>query len=346
MKENTARVVAQLPIDVATYLLNEKRTVLEDIERRHSTDIVLVPNLHLETPHYDITRIRANDLTPEMKSKQSFELMTEPVTEIAAGSGTPPARVAEEPVIKTIMPEAPVPPPPPVAQVGIFVRLWRALFGTGSSKPRKSASPPRKSSGKSYQQQRGRKPQGQSQGQQRRRPSQSTSSGRRDTNDAQATSKPAQSTAAQPSGGGSNNQSANTGSGTGSGQGSRRGRRGGRRRRDNSQSRQQNSGNERNESRRQGNANGSGDSNKSEGRRPRQSTASTSPAAQGNTDVTGNTPKPSVTEHTSNSSQAEATPAKVYEAPRPVTPPTSTSGNEPIRNEPATPRPTGSDDNS
>lgn len=333
MKENTGRVVAQLPIDVATYLLNEKRAVIEEIEKRHISDIVLVPNLHLETPHYDITRIRSSELTPEMKSKQSFELMAEPVTEIATGPSAQPTKVSEEPAIKTVIPEAPVPPPPPVAQIGIFVRLWRALFGTGTSKPRKPAAAtatPRKP-GKPYQQQqRGRRPQsqGQGQGQQRRRPPQQQAP-RRDSSEAQPTQKPAQETPAAANTGSS--QQPSTG---GSGQGNRRGRRGGRRRRENGQRPQQGGGERADTQRNTGTSGGSSEQGDS-GQRDIQ--------AQGQTGRPDSAPDnvrqtSTATEH---HSKPAASPTPVYEAPRQVPAPSV----EPVKHEQPVKLPTGSDDN-
>ncbi len=55
MKENTAQVVAQVPVDVATFLLNEKRTEVLSIETRFKVNVLLVPNRHLETPNYTIS---------------------------------------------------------------------------------------------------------------------------------------------------------------------------------------------------------------------------------------------------------------------------------------------------
>lgn len=312
MKENTARVVAQLPIDVATYLLNEKRTVLEDIEKRHTSDIVIVPNLHLETPHYEVNRIRASEITPEMKSKQSFELMTEPVTEIAAGPAMQPVRTAEEPAIKTVLPEAPVPPPPPAVQIGIFVRLWRALFGTGTTKPRKKEQPAVRKHGKQFQQQRGRRPhaqpqaqgQGQSQQQQRRRPPQQQTP-RRESSESQQAQKPAQEAAGTPASG-TPQQSGGAG-----GQSNRRGRRGGRRRRDGGQRQQQNG--ERSDSQRQA------------GETSGQQATSTA------TDSDSRSREP-----------GPANSAPAYEAPRPV--PAAAPTDSGVRENPT--RATGSDENS
>src|SRR5256714_7171564 len=58
MKDSTASVNAQVPVDVATFLLNEKRVDLQLIEARHRVSVTLVPNMHLETPNYSVTRLR------------------------------------------------------------------------------------------------------------------------------------------------------------------------------------------------------------------------------------------------------------------------------------------------
>jgi ribonuclease E len=61
MKENSAAIWAQVPVEVATYLLNEKRSEIAKLEARHKVEIVLVPNRHLETPHYRLERVRHDD---------------------------------------------------------------------------------------------------------------------------------------------------------------------------------------------------------------------------------------------------------------------------------------------
>ncbi|MBL8497535.1 S1 RNA-binding domain-containing protein [Nitrosomonas sp. JL21] len=62
MKENTSALHVQLPVDVATYLLNEKRAEIYDIELRQRINIILIPNVHIETPNYSITRLRQEDI--------------------------------------------------------------------------------------------------------------------------------------------------------------------------------------------------------------------------------------------------------------------------------------------
>ncbi|MEM7501413.1 MAG: Rne/Rng family ribonuclease [Pseudomonadota bacterium] len=73
-KERTAKVIAQLPAEVATYLLNEKRDWVQNVEARNETQVVLVANPNLETPHYDIRRVRDDQTDLPENSGTSYEL--------------------------------------------------------------------------------------------------------------------------------------------------------------------------------------------------------------------------------------------------------------------------------
>lgn len=108
MKENTSALHVQLPIDVATYLLNEKRSEIYDIEVRQRINIILIPNIHIETPNYNITRLRHEDIKTneavasykmvEKKTEESNLILTEqkikPVRPQAAVQGITPTRPA------------------------------------------------------------------------------------------------------------------------------------------------------------------------------------------------------------------------------------------------------------
>lgn len=61
MKENSAAIHCQVPVDVATYLLNEKRPEITTLEARTKVEIVLIPNRNLETPHYKLERLKHDD---------------------------------------------------------------------------------------------------------------------------------------------------------------------------------------------------------------------------------------------------------------------------------------------
>ncbi|WP_438767544.1 ribonuclease E [Kushneria sp. TE3] len=74
MKDRSSQIRAMLPVPVATYLLNEKRNVLADIERRQGVRVMLLPQPELETPHYDVQRYRDDQVDPEEAARSSFEL--------------------------------------------------------------------------------------------------------------------------------------------------------------------------------------------------------------------------------------------------------------------------------
>ncbi len=103
LKENTGRVQAQLPVEVATFLLNEKRQPISEVEQRHNIDVLLIPNKHLETPHYSIERIRRQDL-PE-GGDSSYNMIAEPDVAMTTSQEQQRKRI-EQPAVKNIKPTA------------------------------------------------------------------------------------------------------------------------------------------------------------------------------------------------------------------------------------------------
>src|SRR5207302_7313949 len=81
MKENSAAVHAQVPVDVATFLLNEKRADIHSVEARLKVNVVLIPNTHLETPNYKVERLRHDDLNQSDALPASYNLVTAPAEE-------------------------------------------------------------------------------------------------------------------------------------------------------------------------------------------------------------------------------------------------------------------------
>ncbi len=77
MKDNSAIIQVQLPVEVATFLLNEKRADIHAIEQRMGVEVVLIPNIHLETPNYNIVRVKHDDVTEET-SRASYKLVELP----------------------------------------------------------------------------------------------------------------------------------------------------------------------------------------------------------------------------------------------------------------------------
>lgn len=113
MKEGTGSVRAQVPVDVATFLLNEKRNDITKLEARHRVPIVLVPNTSLETPHYHIERIRQDDERLEVQ-EPSFKL-AETIETVAddpyaqKSQEKKPLRPKQVPVIKNLIERDPAP---------------------------------------------------------------------------------------------------------------------------------------------------------------------------------------------------------------------------------------------
>jgi ribonuclease E len=108
MKENTGRIVAQLPVDMATFLLNEKRQPIHDIEQRQSVEVVLIPNTNLETPNYTIERVRVSEMPGEGEEISSYKMVTEEAEEAPVPGQPTPAKV-EQPAVKSIAPSTPAP---------------------------------------------------------------------------------------------------------------------------------------------------------------------------------------------------------------------------------------------
>jgi ribonuclease E len=111
MKDNTAAVHVQVPVEVTSFLLNEKRTEITKIELKQRVTVLLVPNKHLETPNYKLERLRHDD--PRLENLQaSYTMIEEPDDEVGitrrdAGD----KKNKQEPVIKGILPEQPAPLP-------------------------------------------------------------------------------------------------------------------------------------------------------------------------------------------------------------------------------------------
>jgi len=111
MKENTGAVHAQVPVDVSSFLLNEKRAEIQKLEARLKINIVLVPNPHLETPHYKVQRLRHDELNEMEHVPSSYELVERPEEPKAPGEEAEPKRERQVAVVKSITPDQPAPMP-------------------------------------------------------------------------------------------------------------------------------------------------------------------------------------------------------------------------------------------
>ncbi|WP_374677436.1 ribonuclease E/G [Piscinibacter sp.] len=159
MKENTAAVHVQVPVEVTSFLLNEKRTEITKIELKQRVTVLLVPNKNLETPNYRLERLRHDD--PRLENLQASYTMIDDVEEEVGITRREKAKAKQEPVIKGILPDAPAPQPEakpepaaaapmaaapapvaaaPAAAGGGFFGWVKRLFGGGET-PAPAAAP-------------------------------------------------------------------------------------------------------------------------------------------------------------------------------------------------------------
>ena len=130
MKEHTAAVHAQVPVEVASYLLNEKRNELYVIENRVKVSCVLIPNIHLETPHFTVKRIRTDEVGQLDSNTPSYSMAEAPADEYQIENKTQEAAKPSA-AVKGITPDQPAPEIKAQKKEGFFKRLLKAIFGAG-----------------------------------------------------------------------------------------------------------------------------------------------------------------------------------------------------------------------
>lgn len=136
-KEFSAEIRAITPVSVATYLLNEKRSEIADIERRNKLRILILPNTHMETPQYEVQRFREQD---EMVSVTSYKLAQELAPDTAELMAPEPLPIIQQPAVQQLAPSSPAPtvvrepkPAKPAAQEPVKIAaqekpgLWKRI---------------------------------------------------------------------------------------------------------------------------------------------------------------------------------------------------------------------------
>ena len=137
MKEKTAKILAQVPVAVATYLLNEKRPAIYEIEDRQKINIVVIPNQNMDTPRYEVQRVRIDDKKEFSNDKVSHKLISSP-QEPALDNyiKVENDESEEEPAVKGVVHTT-----PPISepknlknqQEGLIKRLWKRFFPKNST---------------------------------------------------------------------------------------------------------------------------------------------------------------------------------------------------------------------
>ncbi len=138
LKDNTGKILAKMPVECATYLLNEKREKIDSLEQRREVHIVVIPDPKLETPHYEIERVKDNDThRHESNYKKSYEMTTpeQPVDLVERASSN--VATPETAAVQSITPPTPRPAasPPPVkpstSESGFLGKIVNLLIGNG-----------------------------------------------------------------------------------------------------------------------------------------------------------------------------------------------------------------------
>jgi ribonuclease E len=134
IKENTAQIQVQLSTEAATYLLNEKRGSISEIEQRQNISILIVPNPNIQYPNYLVRRLRKTELIEQAnKLQSSYKLIESSEYEIPLKKVTT-GRIKDQPVVKNLLPTLPPAPSSKKPMQGLIKRLWSSMFGSVTSK--------------------------------------------------------------------------------------------------------------------------------------------------------------------------------------------------------------------
>ena len=145
-KEFSKEIRAIVPVSVATFLLNEKRSEISDIEVRNKINVLILPNTQMETPHFEVVRIRTQDedSDTDFSYKLAHELSNSEQPEHELESSSAPLPISQ-PAVKTLVPNTPAPKMPPKEaspakaakapkKPGLLKRLISSLFGGDKTK--------------------------------------------------------------------------------------------------------------------------------------------------------------------------------------------------------------------
>ncbi|MFL0799676.1 MAG: ribonuclease E [Agarilytica sp.] len=133
-KERSAEIRAVVPVPVGTFLLNEKRKAISEIENRHSTRVVILPNTELVTPHFEVQRLRDDDLNT-LETSYKIEVASE--ENLMESADTPPSANLPRPAVQQLPPSAPAPAPQKKKEPGLVAKFIATLIALFSPEEKK-----------------------------------------------------------------------------------------------------------------------------------------------------------------------------------------------------------------
>ncbi len=142
MKDMTAKVVVKVPVDAATFLLNEKRKPISEIEHRLDVEILVIPDPNMVTPQYSVQRVRLSDTRPG-EQEASYKLKSEEENKISDDLiHSQKKRALEAPAVKQFVPQTPVPSSNGTEKTkGLISRIFGSLFGVPEKETDKKQQP-------------------------------------------------------------------------------------------------------------------------------------------------------------------------------------------------------------
>lgn len=140
LKEKTAEIQVQLPAEMATFIMNEKRHFISDIEKRHHVSVIVIANPYLQSPHYSITRLKEDNVGKS--KKPSYSLIQQPEVPVINSEKEP--NIHDEPAVKSYAEHEMV----KHSQPSFIKRLWSSLFGSHEVVAAAAESHPHKKTGR------------------------------------------------------------------------------------------------------------------------------------------------------------------------------------------------------
>ncbi len=133
MKDSTAKVIVNLPVSAATFLLNEKRQTISELQQRLDVEIIVIPSPSIETPQYQVQRIPLSKASDSEHQQASYSLVTEIENDVKDTGLRTHKTVVEQPAVQQIIPEKPVTAKGKTEKTAGFIsRLINRLFGTSN----------------------------------------------------------------------------------------------------------------------------------------------------------------------------------------------------------------------
>ncbi len=235
MKDSTAKVIVNLPVSAATFLLNEKRQPIHDLQQRLDVELVIIPSPAMETPHYQVQRIPLSKAKDTQHQQASYTLIAEIENDVKDTGLRTHKTVIEQPAVKQIIPEKPAPAKRKSEKgAGLISRIIKSLFGS-SKVDKKETERPRSNNRNNYRSNRNRNNNqnrnrnNRSGNRQRNNPNRKTNQGAKPNADATPKA-PTQTSPNNTAGSDAANSNTSSRDSRNNAESSRRGRRGGRRR--------------------------------------------------------------------------------------------------------------------